>query len=193
MRQAPKVAVDAFLRQNALQPRRLVPALVQPSPPKPDLIQQSIRYLEHVIFSLHHIDPAVHNALLTLLATHAHSAGEDDDNEDNLLHFLQTAPEDGDTGKPYFDLDYALRVCKANKRVRACVEIYSKMGLFETSVELALHNGDVELAKYNADLPVEDDLQRKKLWLKIAKHVVQEKNDLKRCVFPSNLHALHAS
>lgn len=179
MRHAPKETVNAFMRQNALQPRRLVPALTQPGPPRADLIQQSVKYLEHAIFSLHHTDPAVHNALLTLLATHAPSTGADDDNEDNLLHFLQTAPQDEDTSRPYFDLDYALRVCKANKRVRACVEIYSKMGLYETSVELALQNGDLELAKYNADLPVDDDLQRKKLWLKIAKHVVQEKNDLK--------------
>lgn len=167
------------MRQNALQPRRLVPAFVQPGPPKPGLVQQSIKYFEHAIFSLHHTDPAVHNALLTLLATQTPSASGDDGNEDNLLHFLQTAPEDEDTGKPYFDLDYALRVCKSNRRVRACIEIYSKMGLYETSVELALQNGDLELAKYNADLPMEDDLQRKKLWLKIAKHVVQEKNDLK--------------
>lgn len=179
MRHVPSDTVKSFLRQNALQPRRLVPALVQPGPPKPATIQQSIRYLEHVIFSLHQVDPAVHNALLTLLATHAPTSGENDNNEDNLLHFLQTAPEDEDTGRPYFDLDYALRVCKANKRVRARVEIYSKMGLYETSVELALQSGDIELAKYNADLPADDDLQRKKLWLKIAKHVVQDKNDLK--------------
>lgn len=179
MRHVPAETVTAFMRQDALQPRRLVPALVQAGTPQATTIQQSIKYLEHVIFSLHQVDPAVHNALLTLLATHAPATGEADDNEDNLLHFLQTAPEDEDTGKPYFDLDYALRVCKANKRSRACVEIYSKMELFETSVELALQSGDIELAKYNADLPAEDDIQRKKLWLKIAKHVVQEKNDLK--------------
>jgi hypothetical protein len=178
MRHAPKDTVNCLQRQSALQPRRLIPALVQPGKPEAVLVQQAIRYFEHIIFNLHHIDPAVHNALLTLLARR-HGTTEEDGNEDNLLHFLQTAPFHEDTKKPFFDLDYALRVCKANGRVRACVEIYSKMGLYETSVELALKNGDIELAKYNADLPVEDELQRKKLWLKIAKHVVQEKNDLK--------------
>lgn len=179
MRYVPNEAVNCFLRQNLLQPRRLVPALVQPGAPRPESIKQAIKYLEHVIFTLHHTDPAVHNALLTLLATHAPASNEDGNKEDDLLHFLQTAPQDEDTGRPFFDLDYALRVCKANKRVRACVEIYSKMGLYETSVDLALQSGDIELAKYNADLPIDDDLQRKKLWLMIAKNVVQEKNDLK--------------
>jgi len=53
------------------------------------------------------------------------------------------------------------------------------MSLFESSVDLALENGDIDLAQTNADKPKEDDLLRKKLWLKIAKHVVRDKNDIK--------------
>lgn len=179
MRNAPKETVDSFLRQSALQSRLLIPALVQPNRRQSgNHIQQSIRYLEHAIFNSHNIDPAVHNALLTLLAL-PRSSSDTKEHEDDLLHFLQTAPVNDETGKPYFDLDYALRICKMNKQIRASVEIYTKMELYEASVELALQHGDVELAKYNADLPLDDDLQRKKLWLQIAKHVVQEKNDLK--------------
>ena len=56
------------------------------------------------------------------------------------------------------------------------------MGLWENSVDLALEKGDLELAKVNADMP-EDDIQlRKKLWLKIAKYVVQDKQDIKMYV-----------
>ena len=60
--------------------------------------------------------------------------------------------------------------------------IYSKMGLYEDSVDLALDKGDLELAKTNADRPEDDDILRKKLWLKIAKYVVQEKHDIKSYV-----------
>ena len=96
------------------------------------------------------------------------------------MRFLSTAPSDPLTGKPYYDLDYALRLCKETKRVQPCVHIYAKMGLWESSVDLALEKGDLELAKINADMPPEEDRQlRKRLWLKIAKYVVQNKQDIK--------------
>jgi len=59
------------------------------------------------------------------------------------------------------------------------VHIYSKMGLWENSVDLALQKGDLELAKINADMPEDDEALRKKLWLKIARYVVQDKQDIK--------------
>ena len=69
-------------------------------------------------------------------------------------------------------------------KIRSCVHIYSKMGLWENSVDLALEKGDLELAKANADKPEDDKALRKKLWLKIARYVVQDKNDIKRFVRP---------
>lgn len=95
------------------------------------------------------------------------------------MRFLSSAPSDPLSGKPYYDLDYALRLCKQAGRTQPCVHIYSKMGLYECSVDLALEKGDLELAKINADMPDDDDQLRKKLWLKIAKYVVQDKQDIK--------------
>jgi hypothetical protein len=175
MKHAPKETVDAFIRHSALDPKNLVPALLQKGKSLSTILPQSIRYLEHCIFGRHNVDPAVHNALLTLYATMG-------DDEADLLHFLETAPLEEDTNKPYYDLDYALRLCKSRKRIQSCVHIYSKMGFYESSVDLALQTGDLDLAKANADKPIDDDLLRKKLWLKIAKHVVREKNDLKAYV-----------
>jgi hypothetical protein len=54
------------------------------------------------------------------------------------------------------------------------------MGMYDSSVDLALQKGDLELAKINADRPEDDDVLRRKLWLKIAKYVVQEQKDIKR-------------
>jgi len=62
------------------------------------------------------------------------------------------------------------------------VYIYSQMGLYEEAVNLALRHHDLELAGFNADKPEDDDSLRKKLWLNIARHVVEEKNDIKKAM-----------
>lgn len=49
---------------------------------------------------------------------------------------------------------------------------------------------DVDLAKSCADLPEDDEELQKKLWLKIARHVVQEEKDVKKamnCLSSCNL------
>jgi vacuolar protein sorting-associated protein 18 len=57
------------------------------------------------------------------------------------------------------------------------------MGMWEESVELALDMGELELAKVNADRPEDDEVLRKKLWLMVAKYVVQDKKDIKTYVY----------
>lgn len=64
------------------------------------------------------------------------------------------------------------------------------MGLWENSVDMALEKGDLELAKMNADMPEEDKALRKKLWLKIARYVVQDKKDIKTYVVRISMHRL---
>ncbi|GAA6060223.1 hypothetical protein JCM10212_002302 [Sporobolomyces blumeae] len=182
-RNAPKEAVDAFMRRRDLDVRRLIPALTTPKAPTPPqsssptrsstATSHIVRYLQHAILEAQNTDPSVHNTLLTLYAT------SPSDDEVDFISFLHAAPIDPDTGDPYYDLDYALRLCRAHKRVQACVLIYSKMKLYESSVDLALEHDDLELAKISADQPEDDDMLRKKLWLKIARHVVGKKNDIK--------------
>ncbi|KAI0375319.1 hypothetical protein BV20DRAFT_1032567 [Pilatotrama ljubarskyi] len=185
MRQAPKETVDSWLRQRALDPLRLVPALLrlQHAPRDPLSPNHAVRYLNHVIFEQGNTSPTIHNLMITFYASTPQTTSTSSQNhpEDDgpLLRFLSTAPSDPLTGKPYYDLDYALRLCKQGGRTQPCVHIYSKMGLWENSVDLALEKGDLELAKINADMPEDDDQLRKKLWLKIAKYVVQDKQDIK--------------
>ncbi|THH06935.1 hypothetical protein EW145_g3730 [Phellinidium pouzarii] len=189
MRQAPRETVDCWLRQPALDPLRLVPALLrtqslsQNLPRDPLQPNHAIRYLNHVVFSQGNTSSTIHNLLVTFHISCAVGVDE----EAPLLRFLATAPADPLTGKPYYDLDYALRLCIRANKTRACVQIYSKMGLWENSVDLALEKGDLELAKVNADMPEDDQQLRKKLWLKIAKYVVQDKKDIKSAmVFLNN-------
>jgi hypothetical protein len=177
MQNSPKDTVDSWLRRPILSPRRLIPALLQRSTPSgtAKVSDHAIRYLTNVIFQQQSTDTTIHNLLLTLYAT---SDGDDGP----LLKFLTACPDDPATERPYYDLDYALRMCKAHGRTQACVHIYSKKGMYESSVDLALQKGDLELAKINADRPEDDDVLRRKLWLKIAKYVVQEQKDIKRSV-----------
>ncbi|OSC99516.1 hypothetical protein PYCCODRAFT_1479848 [Trametes coccinea BRFM310] len=188
MRQAPKETVDSWLRQRALDPLRLVPALLrlQHAPRDPLSPNHAVRFLNHVIFEQGNTSPTIHNLMITFYASTPLTSGAASSTSPNhpeddgpLLRFLSTAPSDPLTGKPYYDLDYALRLCKQAGRTQPCVHIYSKMGLWENSVDLALEKGDLELAKINADMPEDDDQLRKKLWLKIAKYVVQDKQDIK--------------
>ncbi|KAI9279805.1 Pep3/Vps18/deep orange family-domain-containing protein [Sporodiniella umbellata] len=129
---------------------------------------QAIRYLSHVVTVLNNTDAAIHNFLLTLYATQKTT------DESALLAFLKN-----EGSEMHYDLDYALRLCTQNGRTQSCVHIYSQMGLYEEAVHLSLTNNDLELARINADMPEEDDALRKRLWLKIAKHVIQENKEIK--------------
>merc|ERR1719378_1036025 len=55
------------------------------------------------------------------------------------------------------------------------------MGLYEEAVDLAL-TVDIEKAKIYADKPEDDDVLRKKLWLKVARHVVESQLDVGRAM-----------
>jgi vacuolar protein sorting-associated protein 18 len=184
MRNAPQDTVDAWLRQGSLDPLRLVPALLQhQSVPRDALApNHALRYLHHVVFQQASTAPTIYNLILTL-HTQNGAAGEG-----ALLRFLTDAPSDPITGKPHYDLDYALRLCKGAGRTQACVHIYAKMGMWEESVDLALDKGDLDLAKINAQMPEDDNVLRKKLWLKIAKYVVQDKQDIKAWVPITSFH-----
>ncbi|RCH94208.1 hypothetical protein CU098_004601, partial [Rhizopus stolonifer] len=172
MENEPYETVNVWMRQSNLNPRQLIPALLRYDHKK--MIEkgpqqnQAIRYLSHVVTSLNNTDPAIHNFLLTLYAC------QKTIDETALLMFLRNEGR-----QMHYNLDYALRLCTQNGRTQSCVHIYSQMGLYEEAVNLALKNHDIVLARINADKPEDDDVLRKKLWLTIAKHVVQENKDIK--------------
>ncbi|XP_042519518.1 vacuolar sorting protein 18-like [Macadamia integrifolia] len=63
--------------------------------------------------------------------------------------------------------------------MRACVHIYSMMSMHEEAVALALMV-DTELAMAEADKVEDDEDLRKKLWLMVAKHVIEQEKGAKR-------------
>ncbi|KAL1919217.1 uncharacterized protein VTP21DRAFT_1909 [Calcarisporiella thermophila] len=173
MEKVPYDTVSVWMRTPNLNPRHLIPALLKYDHSQhPDLdANQAIRYLSYVVTHQNNTDPVVHNFLVTLYATQPSS------DESGLLQYLA---QEGREGK--YELDYALRVCSQHGRIQSCIRIYGQMGLYEEAVELALKCHDLELARINADKPEDDPSLRKKLWLQIARHVIEEKKNVKEAM-----------
>lgn len=135
--------------------------------------QEIIRYLEYCLFNLKFDDQVLHNYLLALYASI---------DEKKLQEFLDFKPGDDDDCEDInYDPKYILRICNENPNLKAAsVLIYTKMGLLEEAIDLALEF-DVDLAKKIADKTSESDeeLQRK-LWLKIGKKVVSSETDMQK-------------
>jgi len=165
--QIPKQLIDLW-KQRDLDAKKLIPALVtQTQHNNKDSIKYAIAYLEHCINNLKNQDQAIHNYLISLYCKM--------DEERPLLTYLNRQGEDGDS--VCYDLKYALRLCSENQKNQSAVQIYSAMGLYEEAVDLALIV-DIDQAKIYADKPEYDDVFKKKLWLKIARHVVEQKQDI---------------
>ncbi|KAI4341061.1 hypothetical protein MLD38_025832 [Melastoma candidum] len=167
--------VESWMNTKNLNPRKLIPAMMRYSnePHAKNETHEVIKYLEFSVHRLHNEDPGVHNLLLSLYAK------QEDDSA--LLRFLQCKFGKGrETGPDFFyDSKYALRLCLKEKRMRACVHVYSMMSMHEEAVALALQV-DPELAMAEADKVEDDEDLRKKLWLMIAKHVVEQEQGTKR-------------
>lgn len=82
-----------------------------------------------------------------------------------------------------YDAQAALRLCLAadTPQLQACVLLYRIMGLYQPAVEMAL-KVDAALARQTADMPEDNEELRKKLWLRIARHVVEKERDIQRAM-----------
>lgn len=171
MQHLPKETVAVLTMKKFLDPGRLIPALMRyivVFDPKASQENYVIRYLEWCIGERHNEDPAIHNLLLSLYAKQG--------NERKLLRFLNTEGEHN-----FYDPKYALRVCRDADQTEACVLLYSMMSMYEDAVDLALQTNEIQLARECADKPDDDEL-KKKLWLRIAKHVIEKDNDVKKAI-----------
>lgn len=130
---------------------------------------QAIRYLVFAIDHLGSTDSSVHNALISIYASHTGTE------EYLLLKYLRNQPN-----PPYYDVDFALRLCLQFHRVQSGVHIYTSMELYEQAVSLALDHEEFDLAMTIADSPDEDPLRRKKLWLSIAEKVISQQDGMKK-------------
>lgn len=168
MQSVPREMVQVLIAQGrGLSPTKLLPALVTCDN---DQANEVIRYLEFCVERMSCLQPAIHNYLLSLYARLK---------PDKLMRYL--AVQGQESSSVCYDIHYALRLCQELGLTEACVQLSALLGLWETAVDLAL-TVDVNLAKQTANLPSNDSDLRKKLWLKIAQHVVREKDDIQQAM-----------
>ena len=165
---APQETVEALmLYGQRLDPVQLIPALLRLTTRKEGGKSGqnhlfAIRYLEHCASRLNNTDATLHYLLLTLVIGHG--------DEGILLRYL-TGTGVGPGGKPLYDVSYALRQSARKGFGRACVHLFGVLEMYEDAVRASLAL-DIELAKGFADKP-DDREDRKKLWLLIARHMIE--------------------
>lgn len=160
--------VDVLMRHPDLNPRNLIPALLNYHKDQsvPLAQNQAARYLNFCITQLHSTDAAIHNTLISIYAS------DPSPSESALLSYLSTQSL---SSTPAYDADFAFRLCIQHSRVQSAVHIYSSMGEYASAVSLALKHNEIGLASHVADRPpVSDSALRKKLWLAVAKKVISQ-------------------
>lgn len=158
MEAIPEETISTLISQGRrLNPDKLIPTLI--------CLQSSLhvnevmKYLHFVIYSLSNENVAFHNFLLKLYAEHS---------EEKLLTYLDT--QGTDVASIHYDIKYALRVCQEHNVGKACVFLQCLLQMWEPAVDLAL-TFNVALAKETASRP-DDAHMRRKLWLKIGEFVI---------------------
>ncbi|TKA31142.1 hypothetical protein B0A50_02111 [Salinomyces thailandicus] len=169
--------IEVLMRQQQLDAKKLIPALLNYNSlvgsSLPLSQNQAVRYLLFCINHTHTTEPAVHNTLISLYASHpAHD-------ESALLSYLETQAQ---AREQNYDADFALRLCISHKRVQSAAHVYTNMRQYAAAVDLALRSDYVELAASVADTPGIDDALRKKLWLKVAKKVIQREKGIRSAI-----------
>ena len=165
--------VEILMRRSNIDPQKLIPALLSYNEnPNIALAQnQAVRYLNFVVTNNFELPASLHNTLISIMASNPSPS------ENMLLGYLESQPS-----PPFYDADFALRLCIQNNRVQACVHIYSAMGQFQQAVELALQHNDIDLAAIVADRLEENDKLRKRLWLLIAEKKIKEAASIKEAI-----------
>ncbi|PSK56574.1 Vacuolar protein sorting-associated protein 18 [Elsinoe australis] len=183
MEHVPVDFTEVLMRQNDLDETKLIPALLNYNrTAEVSLSQnQAARYLLYCINTQASRDPSIHNTLVSIYASHPTT------DESALLVYLQSQSA---AHEQRYDADFALRLCINHKRVRSAVHIYCTMSQFAAAIDLALKNDEIDIAADVADRPENDQVLRKKLWLKVAKKVMAKSQGissamefLKRCDF----------
>lgn len=173
MTHVPTGFVEILMRRSNIDAQRMIPALLtyNETANVPLAQNQAVRYLNFVVTSNFEVPASVHNALISIMASHQSPS------ESALLGYLESQPS-----PPLYDADFALRLCIQHDRVQSCVHIYSAMGQYQQAVELALQHDDIDLAAIVADRLEGNDRLRKKLWLLIAEKKIKEAASIKEAI-----------
>ena len=159
----PLETIQLWMRQPNLDPKMLVPALLVPS-------KSTLAYLEHVIETTGNCDPVLVDLLLVY---HVRNSTQED--QEKLISFVNQRISDGN-----LDIERALRTCLDKKLFETSVLLYAAMEMFEQAVDVCLELNDIENAQLYAEMSHDDS--KKMIWMKIARFLIQEKQDIKAAI-----------
>ncbi|KAM3719172.1 Vacuolar protein sorting-associated protein [Dirofilaria immitis] len=186
----PTELITAWIEEGeTLVSDRLLPALYRCQDiSKTKMVTAALKYLNFVI-NENWASRAMHNFMIALCAEFK---------SEELLNYFEKYGYDRNL-VPY-DVEYALRVCIEKQALkRCCVFMYCVNELYNEAVSLAL-TIDVELAKtcakqmvkpneneydflpYNTTKHKFSADMRRKVWLQIARHVIEKQEDIAACV-----------
>lgn len=176
LEEIPAQTVDAFIKlDRKLNPSKILPAImVTTESQNPAVMVECIRYLEFSVNVLESRDEALHNLLLSLYVSEQPS---------KILPYLTARDKE-----PLVDVKYVLRLCLEAGLKQEGVHLLTLLEQHPQAMELAL-TIDIDLAVRcaggnifpNTHITLSEDTS-KKLWLRVARHVVQEKNDIKQAM-----------
>ncbi|EJS42705.1 pep3p [Saccharomyces arboricola H-6] len=115
-------------------------------------------------------EPIVYNSILYMMIT---DPKNDVILENDIIKFMKS-------NENKFDLNFQLRLSLKFKKTKASIFLLTRLNLFDDAIDLALKNGLIDDCKIivNDEALIEDNKLRKRLWLKIAKHILLSMKDI---------------
>ncbi|XP_023332203.1 vacuolar protein sorting-associated protein 18 homolog [Eurytemora carolleeae] len=173
LKEIPTQTVDAFIKlDKRLDASKVLPSIMVTTESKdPKVICECIRFLEHSVNSVGCEDEALHNLLLSLYVSQQ---------PHKIIPYIISAGS-----QPRVDVKYVLKLCLDAGLQEEGVYLLTLLDQHQQSMELALTiNIDLAVKCAAGELfgsKLSEDTS-KKLWLRVARHVVQEKNDIKQAM-----------
>ncbi|CAI4232864.1 unnamed protein product [Auanema sp. JU1783] len=174
-----------LIENERIQPSRMLPTLCE-CQKLPKVAKQAIRYLEWAVTLPKYCrDYPLNNLLILLYAQYSPTKLHD--------YFVENGKEK--SCLPY-DLEFAIRTCEQYGHDKSLVFLYCVSELFMEAVEKALQIS-LDLAKTCAShMEPESEYEyeamglepryskddRKRIWLKIAKYVIEREKDVAKCI-----------
>ncbi|GME67288.1 unnamed protein product [[Candida] boidinii] len=162
---------------------------------------QGLRILNYFIKEKNIKSSVVHNTLLSLLLSYPNSGDDESiifkyfevycgnghsNKKSFMANILNSSSSTSSTtnslftrndfskNEILFDTDFILRLCFRYNKIQSAIYIYSLLENYSEAVHLALDNDLIEVAAFVADKPDDLSIERKKLWLKVAKKLIDK-------------------
>ncbi|AJV63287.1 tethering complex subunit [Saccharomyces cerevisiae] len=179
---SPEATVSTWMKIKDLDPNKLIPTILKfftnwqnNSKLIPNISEYpenySLTYLKWCVREVPKMcNPIVYNSILYMMITDPRN---DMILENDIIKFMKS-------NENKFDLNFQLRLSLKFKKTKTSIFLLTRLNLFEDAIDLALKNNLIDDCKVivNDEILIEDYKLRKRLWLKIAKHLLLSMKDI---------------